>query len=105
MCPLWPEAQKSLRDWADKEITDGEGSKTLKDLQIRPDSWKDRAVAGKPGISFIGDYVEGTEKKISYAVFTFGDTNAATFVLLCGAKDFEAFQPKFDAIVDSYKEK
>jgi hypothetical protein len=102
---LWPEAQKSLRAWADKEIAEGEGSKTLKELQIRPDSWKDRTVAGKPGISFIGDYVEGTEKKISYAVFTFGDTNAATFVLLCGAKDFEAFQPKFDAIVDSYKEK
>ena len=102
---LWPEAQKSLRAWADKEITDGEGSKTLKDLQIRPDSWKDRAVAGKPGISFIGDYVDGTEKKISYAVFTFGDANAATFVLLCGAKDFEAFQPEFEALVDSYKEK
>ena len=49
--------------------------------------------------------MEGTEKKIGYAVFTFGDTNAATFVLLCLEKDFEKFQPKFDAIVDSYKEK
>ena len=102
---LWPEAQKSLRAWADKEIVDGEGSKMLKDLQIRPESWKDRTVAGKPGLSFIGDCVEGTEKKINYAVFTFGDSNAATFVLLCGAKDFDTFQPKFDAIVDSYQEK
>jgi hypothetical protein len=102
---LWPEAQKSLRAWADKEIADGEGSKALKELTIRPDSWKDRTVAGKPGLSFIGDFVEGSEKKIGYAVFTFGDTNAATFVLLCAAKDFEAFQPKFDALVDSYKEK
>src|ERR1019366_4611981 len=79
---LWPEAQKSLRAWADKEIADGEGSKMLKDLQIRPESWKDRTVAGKPGLSFIGDFVEGSEKKIGYAVFTFGDSNAATFVLL-----------------------
>jgi hypothetical protein len=102
---LWPEAQKSLRAWADKEITDGEGSKTLKELQVRPDSWKDRTVAGKPGLSLIGDFVEGGQKKIGYAVFTFGNTNAATFVLLCAAKDFEAFQPKFEAIVDSYKEK
>ena len=102
---LWPEAQKSLRAWADKEITDGEGSKTLKDLTIRPDSWKDRTVAGKPGLSLIGDFVEGSEKKIGYAVFTFGDNNAATFVLLCQAKDFESFRPKFEAIVDSYKEK
>jgi Tetratricopeptide repeat/Protein of unknown function (DUF3108) len=102
---LWPEAQTSLRAWADKEIADGEGSKVMKGLQIRPESWKDRTVAGKPGLSFIGDFVEGSEKKIGYSVFTFGDSNAATFVLLCGAKDFEAFQPQFDAVVDSYKEK
>ena len=102
---LWPEAQKSLRAWADKEIADGEGSKALKELTIRPDSWKDRTVNGKPGLSFIGDFVENSEKKIGYAVFTFGDTNAATFFLLCGVKDFEAFRPKFEAIVDSYKEK
>jgi tetratricopeptide (TPR) repeat protein len=102
---LWPEAQKSLRAWADKEIADGEGSKTLKELTIRPDSWKDRTVAGKPGLSVIGDFVEGKEKKIGYAVFTFGNANAATFVLLAPAKDFEAFQPKFEALIDSYKEK
>ena len=102
---LWPEAQKSLRAWADKEIADGEGSKILKDLVIRPESWKDRTVAGKPGICFIGDFVDGDEKKVGYAVFTFGNANAATFVLLARAKDFEAFQPKFEAIVESYKEK
>ena len=56
---LWPEVQNSLRAWADKEIADGEGSKTLKELTIRPDSWKDRTVAGKPGLSVIGDFVEG----------------------------------------------
>jgi len=102
---LWPEAQKSLRAWADKEIADGEGSKVMKGLTIRPESWKERPVAGRPGLSFVGDFVEGKEKKISYAVFTFGNTSAVTFVLLAQAKDFEAFQPRFDAIVDSYKEK
>jgi hypothetical protein len=102
---LWPEVQNSLRAWAEKEITDGEGSKILKELTIRPDSWKDLTVAGKPGLSVIGDFVEGKDKKVGYAVFTFGNTNAATFVLLADAKDFEAFQPKFEAIVDSYKEK
>jgi hypothetical protein len=102
---LWPDARKSLRAWAEKEITDGEGSKTLKQLTIRPDSWKDRTVAGKPGLSVIGDFVEGKEKKVGYAVFTFGNTNAACFVLLAPAESFEAFQPKFEAIVDSYTEK
>ena len=102
---LKEEEQKSLRAWVEKEIVEGEGKKVLKDLQIRPESWKDRTVNGKPGLSVIGDFVDGTEKKIGYGVFTFGNTNAATFILVSAAKDFEAFQPKFEAIVDSYKEK
>jgi tetratricopeptide (TPR) repeat protein len=102
---LSPEAQQSLRAWAEKEIAQGEGRESLKELQIRPDSWKDRTVAGKPGLSLIGDYVEADEKKIGYVVFTLGNTNAAMFGLLARAKDFEAFRPKFEAIVDSYKEK
>ena len=102
---LSPEAQQSLRAWAEKEIAQGEGRESLKELQIRPDSWKDRTVAGHPGLSLLGDYAEGAEKKIGYVVFTLGNTNAAMFGLLTKAKDFEAFQPKFEAIVDSYKEK
>jgi hypothetical protein len=102
---LGPEVPKTLRAWADKEIADGEGSMALKELTIRPESWKDRTVAGQPALSVIGDFVEGKDKKVCYAVFTFGTANAATFVLQSGAKDFEVLQPKFDAIVDSYKEK
>jgi hypothetical protein len=102
---LSPEAQQSLRAWADKEIAQGEGSKPLKALKIRPDSWKDRTVAGKAGLSLIGDYVEGAEKKIGYVVFTLGNTNATMFGLFAKAKDFDAFQPQFEAVVDSYKEK
>jgi hypothetical protein len=102
---LWPEAQKSLRAWAEKEVTDGEGSMALKDLTIRSESWKDRTVAGRPAISVMGDFVEGKDKKVCCTVFTLGTTNAATFTLQSRAKDFDAFQPKFDAIINSYKEK
>ena len=102
---LPPEAQKSLRTWAEHEVAKSEASKTLKALVIRPDSWKERSVAGKPGLSLVGDYEEGKEKKVGYSVFTLGNSNAAVFSLYAPAKDFEAFQPKFDAIVDSYKEK
>jgi tetratricopeptide (TPR) repeat protein len=102
---LWPEAQKSPRAWAEKEITDGEGSKLLKDLTIRTNSWKDCTVDGKPAVSVLGDFVEGKDKKVGYAVFALGNTNAACFALLVPASDFETFQSKFESIVDSYKEK
>lgn len=100
---LTPEAQKSLRAWADQEAV--QGNKTLAQLQIRPESWKDRAVAGQAGLSLVGDFVEGKEKKIGYAVFTRGKTNAAVFLLMVGAKDYDAFRPKFEAMVDSYEGK
>jgi hypothetical protein len=102
---LKEEEQKSLRAWVENEIAGRDGKQLLKDLRVRPESWKERTVDGKPGLSVIGDFVDGTEKKIGYGVFTIGNTNAATFLLASAAKDFEAFQPKFEAIVDSYKEK
>jgi len=100
---LRPEAQKSLRTWAKQEVAKSEGrSKTLK---IRPESWKVRPVADCPALSVVADFEEGKEKKVGYSVFTLGNSNTAVFSLYAPAKDFEAFQPKFDAIVDSYKEK
>jgi len=102
---LAPEAQKSLRTWANQEVAKTEGSKALKALKIRPESWKVLSVADGPALSVVGDFEEGNEKKVGYSVFTLGTSNAAAFTLYAPAKDFEAFQPQFDAIVNSYKEK
>ena len=100
---LKPEEKKSLRGWADSEVVDG--SKVLKDFKVRPESWKERTVGGHPGLSLIGDYVDGQEKQVGYSVFSLGSSNAVNFRLRMAAKDFEAFQPKFEAIIDSYQEK
>jgi hypothetical protein len=102
---LRPEAQKSLRTWAEQEVAKTERSKAMKALKIRPESWKVRSVADCPALSVVADFEEGKEKKIGCSVFTLGNSNVAVFSLYAPAKDFEAFQPKFDAIVDSYKEK
>jgi hypothetical protein len=98
---LKPEAQKSLRDWAEQEVV--EGNKTLQDLHIRSQSWKEQTVAGHPGLSVLGDYLDGKDKKVVYAMFTQGDTQAAVFTLLVGATDLETYRPKFEALVDSFK--
>jgi hypothetical protein len=100
-----PKPQQSLREWADYEIEEDETNKTLKALKIRPESWKERTVAGSPALCVVGDFEEGKEKKVGYAVFSLGKSNAAVFTLIVPAKDFEASQPKFDSIVDSYQEK
>jgi hypothetical protein len=98
---LKPEQRKSLRDWADSEIADPANG--MKDLKIRPDSWQQRTVAGQPALSAIGDFVDGKDNKVAYGVFSFHGTNLVNIHTLVDARDFDAFKPKFDAIVDSFK--
>jgi hypothetical protein len=100
---LKPEQKKSPRAWAESEVVDG--AKVLKDLKIRPESWQERTVGGHPGVSMIGDFVDGQEKKMVYAIFSFGNATATEFRLQVAAVDFDDFRPRFDAIVESYKSK
>jgi hypothetical protein len=97
---LAPENKKSLRALADFMIDE---SKNELGLAVRTNSWQDRTVAGMPALSFICDYTEGKEDKVSYGICSLGTTSAVGFSALVSAKEFESFRPKFDAIVDSYK--
>ena len=60
-------------------------------------------MAGQPGLSMMADFVEGREKKVSYSVFAFINTNAVGFLAYAPAADLEAFKPQFEAIMDSLK--
>lgn len=100
---LKPEAKKSSRAWADVEIEDF--ARQLKDFQIRPDSWKERTIAGQAGVSFIADCTEGKGKQLIYATYALGDPACVVFVVKMDPQDFDAFKPKIDAVIDSYKTK
>ncbi len=99
-----PRDGQTLREWAEKEVVEGQTAKTMKALKIRPESWKERTVAGAPALSVVGDFEEGKEKKVGYAVFTAGKTNSAVLTLIAPAKEFEVCQPQFEALVNSYQE-
>jgi tetratricopeptide (TPR) repeat protein len=98
---LKPEDKKSLRDYANLQVANA--AKMYKDFQTRSNSWKDRTIAGQPAVSAIADYAQGDTKKVGYGVWSFGQTNAVYFEMLTSAKDFDALQPKMNAIIDSYK--
>jgi len=100
---LKPEAKQSSRAWAEVELEDF--ARQLKDFQVRADSWKERMIAGKPGVSFVADCTEGKGKQLIYAAYALGDPNCAVFVVKLDPQDFEAFKPKIDAVIDSYKTK
>jgi len=100
---LKPEAKHSSRAWAEVELEDF--ARQLKDFQVRADSWKERMIAGKPGLSFVADCTEGKGKQLIYATYALGDPNCVVFVSKMEPQDFEAFKPKIDAVIDSYKTK
>lgn len=98
---LKPGVRKSVRDWAEARIA--ADAKSLKHLEVRAGSWRERVVAGRPGLSYIGDYVEGQEKMIVYGVLGMDETMASEFQFHLPAQDFEALRTPFDGIVDSYR--
>jgi ketosteroid isomerase-like protein len=99
---LKAEASKSVRAWAEAVVAKDSAARATK---VRADSWQERTVAGKPGISFIADFEEANAKKVAYGVCTFGDKDAVLFNLEATGKDLEDLRPAFDGIVDSYKSK
>jgi len=98
---LKPEAKQSSRAWAEMEIEDF--ARQLKDFQVRADSWKERTIAGRAGVSFIADCTEGKGKQLIYALYALGDPTCVVFVVKLDPQDFEAFKPKIDAVIDSFK--
>ena len=101
---LDPEQRESVRAWADGEIEDAK--KAHKDYKVRPDSWQERTLGGKPAVSFIADYVTMPHRKmVEYSVYVLGESTAAAFSTKVEAERFDDFKPKFDAVVDSFKTK
>ena len=98
---LKEDEKKSLRAYADSKMA--EGMKALKEMKVRPDSWKDRTVTGQPGLSAIADFVEGREKKTGYIVVSFIGNKAVQFLTYAGAADFDNFLTQFNSIIDSLK--
>ena len=100
---LKTEEKQSSRAWAEAEIEDF--ARQLKDFQVRADSWKERTIAGEAGVSFIADCTEGKSKQLIYAVYALGDPTCAVFVVKLDPQGFDAFKPKIDAVIDSFRTK
>jgi tetratricopeptide (TPR) repeat protein len=100
---LSKEARESSRDWAEIDFRDNV-SKRSKDAKIRPESWKEREVAGRPGVSYISDVTDQFGKpQVEYALYALGPQTAETFHLTCPPAKFDQLMPAFESIVASYK--
>src|SRR5262249_40444271 len=101
LADLKPARKESVRACAEADLA--EAAKTYKEVKVREDSWAERKVAGQPGWGVVIDFMEGKKKRVGYALYTFAGGNELEFFSYASPEDFEAFKPKFDAIVDSCK--
>lgn len=98
-----PEKRKTVRTWAEDEALGF--SKTWKNFQVRPDSWKDQVIAGREGVTFVGDYADRQTNKVVLAAFTFGALSGAEFVMETTPQDLEAARSKFRTVLAGYQSK
>jgi tetratricopeptide (TPR) repeat protein len=95
------DTKKTLREWAEADIA--EGAKSVKDFEIRPESWQETKVGGVPAVSVICNYSDGKEKSVTYRTYLFANGNSYKFFTTGGRNQFEEQRPKLDAILHSLK--
>ena len=95
-------ARQSPRALADMDLRDNL-TKTLKDLKVRADGWKNYNVAGRPGVALIADYTEGGKPKVVFSLYAVGPKNCENFLLSCPAEMFDSLSKSFDQIIASYR--
>jgi hypothetical protein len=95
--------RQSPRAWIEAELKDGPAAKKLKDLKIRPESWKSQNVAGRVGAVCMADYLERDRAMVLLVVAVHGPKKSEQFSFACPADEFEALKPAFESIIASYR--
>jgi hypothetical protein len=95
---LKPE-EKTLRACADRAIA--EATKSMKNFQVRPDSWTETTLAGRPALSVTADFEEGKETHVAYAIFTLAGNNAFEIHTHANAPEAKSFRSKFETMLQT----
>ncbi len=96
------EEERTPRAWAENDIAGSK--KAFQDYVVRPGSWRERQLGGKPAISFVADFEQANRKMVEYAVYSVGD-NAVVFTTKMSPDWLEKLQEPMDAILDTYQVK
>jgi hypothetical protein len=97
------EGKNSPRVWAEARV--GKLAKEMKDLKVRPASWKILSVSGRPAVGFVADYTDGKNAAVLLGAYALGGQLCEEFVMMLKATDMAAAKPAFDSIVSNYRSK
>jgi hypothetical protein len=92
-------ARQSSRTWAD------EYHAKEPNVTIRPGSWQNYTVDGRPGVGCIGEYTESGKPRVQFLLWVLGKKNSELFALTAAPDKFDALKAQFDTIIASYRTK
>lgn len=95
-------ARQSVRALADHDLRENV-QEELKELKVRPNSWKPYSVAGRQGVSFVADYLKGDKPMVIFSLYALGAHTCENFVLACAPDHLDELQKEFDQIIASYR--
>jgi hypothetical protein len=93
--------RQTPRAFADHEIQDF--AKELQDFKVRPNSWRNYNISGRPGIAFLADYTESGKAKVLLSIYAIGAKNCENFTLACVPEKLDGLTRSFDQIIASYR--
>ena len=94
----------SARTWMTEDFVE-RIARHFKDARLRTESFQNVAVAGRAGISSVGDFVDKEKPMTVFSVYALGPKRSEHFEFACPAEKFDALRPVFEKIVASYRTK
>ncbi len=94
---LSDKARQSARTWMEEYL------RTLKNIRVRPDSWKDLTIDGRPAVGSVADYTEGGKSYVYYVACALGSKNSEWFVIASAPDKFDGLKAQFENILASYR--
>lgn len=98
-----PEILASVRAFADNQIASSQ--KYTTEFTVHPDSWTETTIDGQPALSFTADHVKGAVKMLALVTVAVVGDNTVDISCYVAPDDAEAFRPKYEALVASYRDK
>ena len=94
--------RQSSRAWAEMDFKENV-VKELENAKIRPDSWKNQNLAGRPGASYIADFTDSGKPRVGFALRVLGPKTSEAFNMTCAPEKFDELKAAFDSILASYR--
>jgi hypothetical protein len=92
-------ARKSAQAWTEEDL------EANKQIKVRPDSWKNFTIDGRPAVSYVADYTEGGKPHVQYLARVLGPKYSELFVITSPPDKFDVLKAQLDTIMASYRTK